>query len=171
MKVGGPVTRRKSSEADVSTERTPPVAAARFSKAHEQPRREGRSAGPTPQGPPEAVSLIWRIRNSATFGRLHRDGLVARHGLLEIRYLLGGEDPPRLAFSVGRRVGPAVARNRVRRRLRAVMRNIAASAPERLPSGDYLVRVRPGAAEADTGRLRHDVGAALERIRRRGESA
>ena len=165
------MTRRNSSEADVSTERTPSVAAARFSKAHEQPRREGRSAGPTPQGSPEAVSLIWRIRSSATFGRLHRDGLVSRHGLLEIRYLLGGEDPPRLAFSVGRRVGTAVARNRVRRRLRSVMRDVATSAPERLPSGDYLIRVRPGAAEADTRRLRGDAEAALERIRRRRESA
>lgn len=80
----------------------------------------------------------------------------------------GGSGAPRVGFAVGRRVGPAVVRNRVRRRLRAVMRDL--SDPRRrpsFPSGDYLVRPRPAAAEAPFARLRRDAEGALERLRLR----
>lgn len=92
---------------------------------------------------------------------------------MELRYLLdGGAEPPRVAYAVGRRTGPAVVRNRLRRRLRAVMCEL--SDPTRrspLPSGDYLVRPRPGAVEASFAELRRDAGRALERIRRREAGA
>ena len=57
--------------------------------------------------------------------------------------------PPRVAFAIGRAVGPAVVRNRLRRRLRAL-------AAERARAGDVarcsrhgslLVGARPAAAE------------------------
>ncbi len=89
--------------------------------------------------------------------------------MLEIRYVLdGGDDPPRIGFAAGRRVGPAVVRNRLRRRLRAVMQQL--SDPGRqpsFPSGDYLVRPRPGATNATFTRLLRDAEQALERIRLR----
>ena len=50
--------------------------------------------------------------------------------------------PPRVAYAVGRRVGGAVARNRVRRRLRALARG---SPP---PGGAWLVAAAPGTASA-----------------------
>jgi ribonuclease P protein component len=46
-----------------------------------------------------------------------------------------GRDATRVAFSVSRRAGGAVDRNRIRRRLRAAMRDHAAT----LPPGAYLV--------------------------------
>ena len=49
-------------------------------------------------------------------------------------------EPPRVAYAVGRRVGGAVARNRVRRRLRAATR---AHAGELEPGRAYLVGARP----------------------------
>ena len=89
--------------------------------------------------------------------------------MLEFRYVLdGGEDPPRVGFAVGRRTGSAVVRNRLRRRLRAVMYEL--SHPGRqplLPSGDYLVRPRPGAANVAFSRLLRDAEQVLERICRR----
>ena len=54
----------------------------------------------------------------------------------------------RVAYAFGRPVGNAVVRNRIRRRLRAVMNDLARR-PVGLPSGDYLIRVMPGAADVD----------------------
>lgn len=94
---------------------------------------------------------------------------MIRHGVLEFRYVLGsGEAAPCVGFAVARRTGSAVVRNKLRRRLRAVMREL--SDPGRqpsFPSGDYLIRPRPGAADAAFSRLRRDAEQVLERIRRR----
>jgi len=54
----------------------------------------------------------------------------------------GGEGPPEVAFAIGRRVGGAVVRNRLRRRLRDLARASA------LPSGAWLISAGPGAATA-----------------------
>ena len=67
-------------------------------------------------------------------------------------------DPPgsvSVAFAVPRQVGGAVARNRIRRRLRQAFREVDA------PAGSYLVAARAGAAEAPWAALRHDLGAAV----------
>lgn len=56
----------------------------------------------------------------------------------------GAELPPRVAYAVGKRVGSAVVRNRVRRRLRAAVTQRHQGAP--LPSGAYLVGAGSDAA-------------------------
>ena len=53
--------------------------------------------------------------------------------------------PPRVAYAVGKRVGPAVVRNRVRRRLRAAT---LAHRSELQPGGAYLFGAAPAAATA-----------------------
>ena len=53
--------------------------------------------------------------------------------------------PPRVAYAVGKRVGPAIVRNRVRRRLRAAT---LAHRAELQPGGTYLFGVAPAAAAA-----------------------
>jgi ribonuclease P protein component len=80
--------------------------------------------------------VIWRIRDRAVFGRFRRDGRRARVGPLWMSVIADpAAVPPRMAFSVGRSVGSAPVRNRIRRRLRAVAR---AQAGELAP-GWYLV--------------------------------
>jgi len=54
-----------------------------------------------------------------------------------------GSEPPRVAYAVGRRVGSAVVRNRVRRRLRAATR---AHADTLVPGCAYLVSTAGTAA-------------------------
>jgi ribonuclease P protein component len=66
--------------------------------------------------------------------------------------------PPRVAYAVGRRVGGAVQRNRLRRRLRAIVGQLT----PQLQPGDYLFSAAPRAAELSAGELRSTVMGALE---------
>ncbi|GAC1315311.1 MAG: hypothetical protein NVSMB12_10500 [Acidimicrobiales bacterium] len=64
-------------------------------------------------------------------------------GFLTVAWLDDGSDtPPRLAFAINRKVGSAVSRNRIRRRVRELARHSA------LAPGAWLVVVAPGAATA-----------------------
>lgn len=74
-----------------------------------------------------------------------------------VRFVPNARDHDRYAISTSRRLGGAVARNRVRRRLREILRH----APNRTGRGwDILIVVRPPAVEASFDELR----AALERL-------
>jgi ribonuclease P protein component len=70
-----------------------------------------------------------------------------------------GVDEARVAFAIGRRVGGAVVRNRLRRRLRSVCAEL------RLPAGEYLVSVVPDAADLPFAELQAVVTAAFEALR------
>jgi len=62
-------------------------------------------------------------------------------------------EPPRVAYAIGSKVGGAVERNRLRRRLRAIVREVA---PELRP-GAYLITAAPAAAHLTFGELRTTV--------------
>jgi ribonuclease P protein component len=70
------------------------------------------------------------------------------------------DEPPRVGYVVGRRVGPAVVRNRLRRRLRALMRQ---NAP-RLQPGAYLIGAGPEAAGLSFPQLEGLVGRLIEAV-------
>jgi len=63
-----------------------------------------------------------------------------------------------VAFAIGRAVGPAVVRNRARRRLRALL--VEAS----WPPGWFLIGARPAIAEASFDALRGDLLRLRERV-------
>jgi ribonuclease P protein component len=65
----------------------------------------------------------------------------------------------RVAYAVPRKVGTAVVRNRIRRRLRAMITDLDRDG--RLDAGLYLVGVRPEAADLDAATLRHHLHRAL----------
>ena len=68
-----------------------------------------------------------------------------------------------MAYAIPRPVGPAVVRNRIRRRLRAILMEIERS-PTSMPTGDYLVRVRPEASGATYDELRRCLTDAVKTI-------
>jgi ribonuclease P protein component len=115
--------------------------------------------------------LIGRVRHRSTFTDLRRRGLRAASGPISVTYAadpspIGGPAAaappvPRVAFAVPRKVGKAVVRNRVRRRLRAVF---AEAGAERVPAGAYLVAVRPAAAGLTYRELSEHVDRALSEI-------
>jgi ribonuclease P protein component len=76
----------------------------------------------------------------------------------------GDQAPPRVGYTVSKKVGNAVERNRVRRRLREVVR---LSAAERMRAGrDYVVIGRRAALELAFDRLIDDMSGALSRVHR-----
>jgi ribonuclease P protein component len=70
--------------------------------------------------------------------------------------------PLRVAFSVGRSVGSATRRNRLRRRLRAI---VTADAPAAgISCGWLLIGAAPAANELTFAQLRAEVGVLLARL-------
>ena len=122
---------------------------------HRMSTRAGRAIvrRPAAQGPAAPVGLIWRIRDRRTFVELRRRGRRARDGCVAVTYLPAPEaeaaDPPRVAFAVPRRTGPAVVRNRLRRRARAHLaarRARARRPPRRAPTWWRWARAAPSSA-------------------------
>lgn len=70
-----------------------------------------------------------------------------------------------MAFAIGRAVGPAVTRNLVRRRLRALLAEAAARGS--LPPGWYLIGARPDAAARSFPELSSAVEALAASVVRR----
>ncbi len=78
-----------------------------------------------------------------------------------------------MAYAITKRVGGAVERNRLRRRLRAVFAELAGEAWGSVPDGVLLVSAGPEASGRDPEELRNDVMrllAALEARRFGGEA-
>ena len=88
-------------------------------------------------------------------------GTVRSHPLLTARFLRTDLETTRIGLATGRKLGGAVVRNRVRRRIREGLR---AMAPSFQPGWDVLIIARPAIVDADHDAL---VGA-LHRILVRG---
>ena len=109
------------------------------------------------------------MRRSAEFALAVRTGtragrpLVVGH-LLVRNDALHRQEPARVGFVVSRAVGSAVTRNRVKRRLRAIVRGYLQS----LPGGSLLVvRANAAAAHASHPGLAADLDSVISRLLRR----
>lgn len=96
--------------------------------------------------PGRSQSARGRLSRSADFDRVYREGRSRGNRFLVLYSFERGEGEDdgsaRLGVSVGRRIGRAVQRNRVKRAIREAWRDLA---PE-LPVGrDYVIVARPGA--------------------------
>ena len=105
-----------------------------------------------------------RLTDSPDFERVYRQGAAYRGRLYAVHAFPNELGMPRLGLSVSRRVGNAVVRNSVRRRLREVFH---AALPEIPSSLDLVVSARPAAAEATLAELNEEFMRALRKL---GES-
>ena len=64
----------------------------------------------------------FRLTGNKRFDQIHREGRSAANHLLVIRVLPNGLDQNRFGILVNKRIGGAVTRNRVKRRLREAVR-------------------------------------------------
>ncbi|HEY7486378.1 MAG TPA: ribonuclease P protein component [Streptosporangiaceae bacterium] len=104
-----------------------------------------------------------RMRRRAEFTLAVRRGRRAGrpHVVVHLFRRDDSDGPPLVGFIVGRVVGNAVARNKVRRRLRHLTRGHVA----RLPRGSLLVvRANPSAGSARHEELAAELDSALRRL-------
>jgi ribonuclease P protein component len=72
--------------------------------------------------------------------------------------------PPRVAYAITKRVGSAVVRNRLRRRLRAIVTDVARADANRVPVGAILISAGPQAVVRSPQELRNDVVSLLDAL-------
>ena len=126
------------------------------------PREDVNARGPRdPEAPPRSrpqaplglSSLDARVQRRHRLSRSRDFDAVYRHGRsVSTRYLVlhwfareGSVEGARLGLAVPKSVGPAVVRNKMKRRLRELFRSRAEELPQ---DQDYVLVVRPGLAEA-----------------------
>jgi len=101
-----------------------------------------------------------RMRRSEEFTTTVSRGVRAGGPLLVTHLRRGPGHGVRVGFVVGRGVGPAIVRNRVRRRLR----HLVSARLGTLPAGAaVVVRAHPGAAVLTSAELASDVDTAFAR--------
>jgi ribonuclease P protein component len=114
--------------------------------------------------------LIARVRQRQTFQRLTREGVRIRRSTLWCTWCPQSDSTPatgpEVAFAIGRAVGPAVTRNRLRRRLRAILAELDSVEP--LPPITMLLGATPTATKLTFDQLHSELRQLLDRIRLAG---
>ena len=160
-----------SDETDLSAQEAASQQGTRLSRPDEDHRGTpgaGRSPRSRPQeadglntdrghNPPRLVMLS----KPEDFAALQGEGTVRSHSLLLLRIRWTGLEETRFGLSTGRKLGGAVVRNRVRRRLREALRVMA---PSFQPGWDVLIIARPPVIGADF----RTVAGTLQDLLRRG---
>ncbi len=75
-----------------------------------------------------------------------------------------GDDAMRVGFTVTKKIGGAVVRNRMKRRLRALARELLPAGG--IPGADHVLIGREGGIERDFALLRQELAMALAKARK-----
>jgi ribonuclease P protein component len=102
-----------------------------------------------------------RLTDSPEFERVYRQGTAYRGRFFSVHAFPNEHGTPRLGLSISRKVGNAVTRNAVRRRLREVFYSCISELSGNL---DLVVSARPAAAEATFEELREEFSMSLGRV-------
>lgn len=176
---------RLRDEADLPTESHPAPTGARLPSADEDSRRSGSAQAPAGEGAQAVGGLdTLEVAVGTRTGRFRRtDRLLASRDFRSVtgrgRRVAGREfvvvfasreklprgTPPRLGVSVSRKVGGAVVRNRVKRRVREWFRGARSQLP---PGSDVVVIARSASAELSGSQVAAALG---ELLLRKGVSA
>ena len=103
------------------------------------------------------MSALEMLRSTVDFEGINRGSHSRAHPALLVRYRRNELGRTRYGISTGRRVGSAVVRNRVRRRLRSILRRLESNVQ---PGWDILIVCRPQTAEMTQA----DLDSALTRL-------
>ena len=152
-----------SDEAHLPAEQPRPQAPIRLSVAHGD---GGRTQGPelAPRTRPQEAQRLNILRKRSDFLAANAGRRAATPGfVLLVRNRDDGDPSKRVGFTVTKKIGGAVVRNRMKRRFRELAREIF---PIRGHVGsDHVMIGRSGGIERDFGDLRQDLTRALEKAR------
>jgi ribonuclease P protein component len=109
-----------------------------------------------------------RIRRDRDFRRVRQQGRCWSSDILVVCALRGEAAETRFGFVVGKRLGDAVVRNRIKRRLREAARRLA---PNLLPGYDIVVIARGPIAARTAAELGEALAGLARRARLRRTSA
>jgi ribonuclease P protein component len=165
------ITDSPDGQADVSAQEAASRQGARVPRPHEDGGRPARDRDAAREGPEAAHGLtgershnplrLVMLSHPADFARLAEGSVGKTHPLLVGRFVRTDLDQTRFGLATGKRLGGAVVRNRVRRRLREALRVMA---PSFQPGWDVLIIARPAIIDAD----HHAMVGALRRVLRSG---
>jgi ribonuclease P protein component len=156
-----------SDEADLSAEQPGACAPARLPQPDGDPRRPQRDPCASRPGPQQAVGV-----SQTELGRLtqRRDYLAANAALrapmpgfvLLVRPREDGSPVIRIGITVTKKIGNAVVRNRMKRRFRALAREVLPEAG--LPGADHILIGRAGGVERDYAALKAELAKACAKV-------
>ena len=102
-----------------------------------------------------------RLTDSPEFERVYQQGTAFRGKIFSVHAFPNEIGTPRLGLSVSKKVGNAVTRNAVRRRIREVFYSTIGRVPGSL---DLVVSARPPASEATFEELNQEFVRALGKL-------
>ena len=153
-----------SDEAHLPAEQSRPRTASRLpSPERDSGRPQGAERAPRPR-PQEAQRLV-TIAKRADFLAANAGKRAATPGFVLLVRDRADRDPAiRVGFTVTKKIGKAVVRNRMKRRFRAVAREILPS--RGFAGSDHVMIGRAAGVERDFGDLRDELSRALGRLAR-----
>ena len=113
------------------------------------------------------LSAVHRLTTADGFRRTVRQGRRAGSSTLVVHLWVdpgAAQAPVQVGFTVGKAVGNAATRNRVKRRLRHLTREHLAALEELPGRAALVVRALPPAADAPYSTLGADLGRTLDRV-------
>ncbi len=102
-----------------------------------------------------------RLTDSPEFERVYKEGSAYRGKLLSVHAYPNGLGTSRLGLSVSKKVGNAVTRNAVRRRLKEIFYSEVSNVCEDL---DFVISARPASASASFEELREEFVRAIRKL-------
>jgi ribonuclease P protein component len=151
-----------SDEAHLSAEQSGPQAAARVPVPHGDGRRTQGAERP-PRARPQEAQRLETLRKRADFLAANDGRRASTPGfILLVRDRKDADGMMRVGFTVTKKIGGAVVRNRMKRRFRALAREIV---PDKGFSGaDHVMIGRAQGIERDFALMRSELVGALDRL-------
>lgn len=106
------------------------------------------------------IPSAYRLRSRKSFDVIYRRGKSVANEHLVLLTLPSRNSTPKVGFVVGKKVGKAVCRNKVKRRLREIFRSLIGRVAGHT---SYVVVARSGAAHVDYAGLESDLTQLLQR--------
>jgi ribonuclease P protein component len=157
---------------DVSTEQSAPCEDARLSRTDEDSRRTPSAQSQARQGSQARISRAllvflgptlpksrtfpkqFRLKRATEFQRVYDDGVRKVSRSFVLFAIPNGLNYSRFGFTTPRKLGKAHDRNRIKRRVREILRTSLSE----IPTGfDFVLNPRRSAADSDFGRLRKEL--------------